>query len=80
MIPKEKLEAGAYYQGICRNASIARWDGSVFHHWRTKFAWTFLETISCPEDEDEFDVFTAERKIDDIHNDTCIIKEIPLDV
>lgn len=66
VIPKEKLEHGAYYKGRCRNASIARWDSELEHffHWRTKFGQTFLEIIKCPEDEKYWDVFVATEKIE----------------
>jgi hypothetical protein len=72
-IKKEDLIKGAYYKGVCRNATVARWDGEKFHHWRTKFNIKFLETINCPEDDDIFDVFVTERKLDDSE----IIEEIP---
>lgn len=74
VIPKASLEHGAYYQGRCRNASIARWDADrqLFVYWRTKFASTFLEEIKCPEDDILFDVFVAESKIEEPE------REIPL--
>lgn len=56
-LPKEQLEAGVYYYGKCRNATVARWDGEKFHHWRTKFNRRFIETIKHPDDEQCFDVF-----------------------
>ena len=60
-IPKEQLKHGAYYNGRCRNATVARWNGDEqqFYHWRTKFGTTFIETIKCPEDEQRFDVFVT---------------------
>lgn len=64
MIAKKDLEVGAYYEGDCRNAQIARWDGEVFYHWRTKFTMRFLECIKHPEDDDVWDVFIPERKIE----------------
>ena len=64
VIPKEQLIVGAYYKGRCRNASVARWDGKVFHHWRRKFGTKFVETIKCPEDDDKFDVFVAEELLE----------------
>jgi hypothetical protein len=75
-IPKAELKHGAYYNGRCRNASIARWDqvDNCFHYWRTKFGSTFLEGIRCPEDETDFDVFVTESEITDLTD----IKEIPL--
>ena len=74
VIPKTLLEHGAYYQGRCRNASIARWNGDrgVFVYWRNKFGHVFLEEIRCPEDDIMFDVFVAESKLD------APEKEIPL--
>ncbi len=62
-IPKQQLIHGVYYYGSCRNASIARWNAEIgrFIHWRTKFGDTFLEEISAPEDEAQFDVFVTER-------------------
>ena len=71
-IKKEDLVVGAYYQGRCRNASIARWDGEVFLYWRSKFGNVFLEEIHCPEDDPHFDVFVAEERIHEIE------KEIPI--
>lgn len=73
-IAKMDLEHGAYYSGSCRNASEARWNAKIqkFVHWRSKFAHTFLEEICHPEDEQNFDVFVVEAKID---NPT---KEIPI--
>jgi len=66
VIPKEDLIHGAYYRGRCRNASIARWNGETqeFYHWRTKFGNRFIETIQCPEDEEHYDVFVAEKLIE----------------
>jgi hypothetical protein len=66
VIPKAELKHGAYYEGSCRNASVARWDGVVqlFTHWRTKFGRKFVETIHCPEDEQDFDVFIAKKVVD----------------
>lgn len=66
VIPKAELVDGAYYEGRCRNATVARWDGThqCFVHWRTKFGSRFLETIRAPEDDQIFDVFVAERRIE----------------
>lgn len=59
IILKADLVHGAYYQGRCRNATIARWnaDKQCFTHWRTKFSSVFLEDIKHPDDEQRFDVF-----------------------
>ena len=74
-IPKQDLEHGCYYSGRCRNASEARWNANQqkFVHWRTKFGMTFIETICHPEDDDVYDVFVVERKLE------TPTKEIPLD-
>ena len=74
VIPKLALEHGAYYQGRCRNSSIARWDGNrqVFVYYRNKFGHEFLEEIKCPEDDIMFDVFVAEAKLE------TPMREIPL--
>lgn len=66
MITKAELEHGAYYDGHCRNAQVARWNAQMncFVHWRYKFGQTFLEEIRHPEDEHHFDVFHPFRKID----------------
>ena len=47
MVPREQLEHGAYYHGICRNATVARWNAErqEFVHWRTKFHDVFPEAI-----------------------------------
>ena len=60
-IAKADLVHGAYYQGRCRNATIARWnaDDEQFYHWRYKFGW-FVDKICHPEDEADFDVFVVE--------------------
>lgn len=72
-IKKEDLISGGYYQGDCRNAEVARWDGREFKYWRTKFGYQYLEGIHCPEDDAIYDVFYAKNYL---CNPTC--KEIPL--
>lgn len=58
-IPKDFLEHGHYYGGMCRNTSVARWDATAqqFFHWREKFGRVFIESIKCYEDDDRYDVF-----------------------
>ena len=58
-IPKRFLEHGHYYAGMCRNASLARWDATTqqFFHWRVKFGNRFIESIKCFEDDERYDVF-----------------------
>jgi hypothetical protein len=75
IIPKTALKHGAYYKGICRNATVARWDGIVerFYHWRSKVGAVFVEDICCPEDDKYFDVFVAEVELTEAPE-----KEIPL--
>lgn len=74
-IPKTELEDRAYYQGECRNATVARWNAKtqLFYHWRVKMQKRFVETIHAPEDEDKFDVFITERKVEPP------AEEIPID-
>ena len=76
IIPKKDLIDGAYYRGSCRNATEARWYGiqEVFYHWRTKFGYRFVESISCPEDDLYYDVFVAEERIE------TPTEEIPLEL
>jgi hypothetical protein len=65
-LKKSELEHGSYYKGECRNATIARWNSEkqMFYHWRTKFNYTFIETIKHYEDEEHYDVFIALEKIE----------------
>lgn len=76
-IPREQLEHGAYYWGRCRNANIARWNATTqkFTYWRIKFGHLFREEISAPESEQHFDVFVADRKI----NEHQGVRWIPFD-
>lgn len=62
IIAKENLVDGAYYNGRCRNASIARWSAATqtFFYIRSKFGYEFVEAIKCPEDDKKYDVFVAE--------------------
>lgn len=64
VIPKSQLVHGRYYFGSCRNASVARWNAEHgrFYHWRYKFGYWFIESISCPEDDSVYDVFIAEKE------------------
>lgn len=72
-IEKKNLTVGEYYVGRCRNATVARWNGTHFIHWRTKFRQTFAEQICCPEDDNLYDVFEA-------HDVAITTEEIPLRV
>lgn len=57
MIRKEDLVVGKYYEGKCRNASVARWNGSEFEYNRWKWKSRYKDKVSYPSDEDYFDVF-----------------------
>lgn len=57
MLPKSHLVKGEYYIGVCRNASVARWDGEKFWHWRRKWGYDFVESIHHPDDEELYDCF-----------------------
>ena len=70
-----KLKAGAYYEGHCRNASIARWNGRVFVYWRYKLGERFLEEINAPENDSVYDVFYAEKEMDI----NTIARDIPIE-
>jgi hypothetical protein len=65
-IPKNQLVHGSYYDGLCRNTSLARWDeeNDTFWHWRTKFSERFTETISHPDDDHTYDVFYPLKKVE----------------
>ena len=56
-IPKNELIPNEKYQGICRNAREARWDGKQFIYTRHKFFDTYDEEINHYEDDDGYDVF-----------------------
>lgn len=61
-IPKDQLQIG-WYKGKCRNSSVAKWDGKVFHYIRSKFGAHYTESIPHPEDDIGFDVFFPQEYI-----------------
>lgn len=63
-IPKNKLEIGKTYIGDCRNATKAEWTGKEFKYMRTKFGFTYPETINHFEDDDGYDLFVPIQKIE----------------
>ncbi len=63
-IPKEQLEVGATYEGTCRNASKATWNGTRFDYERCKFGTTYTDHINHFQDDDGYDVFVPIRKIE----------------
>ena len=62
-IPKEKLIVGKCYEGSCRNASNAVWNGEKFTYKRTKFGYTYNEDINHFQDDDGFDLFVPLKEI-----------------
>lgn len=75
IIAKADLKHGAYYEGMCRNAQLARWNAEKQHfvHLRTKFDFRFTETIRHPEDSDGYDTFRPFKET------TTPEKEIPFE-
>ena len=86
IIPLIEMEMGAVYNGKCRNAVFACWNGEKFIHWRNKFGHKFIEEIHHPENDYHFDVFLPFWKIDDLLGDNRddmrklinAVNEIPL--
>lgn len=58
-IPKDKLEVGKTYSGLCRNTSKATWNGKEFDYERNKNGIPYQDSISHFEDgaEDKSDLF-----------------------
>lgn len=56
-IPKEKLIPGKCYEGSCRNASEAIWNGEKFTYKRYKFGRVYDENINHFQDDDGHDLF-----------------------
>ena len=61
-IPKSQLEVGATYEGSCRNAHEAVWDGFQFEYTRYKFGSSFKEKINHFEDDNGYDLFVPIKK------------------
>lgn len=76
IVKKQDLITGGYYKGRCRNAEIARWNGTVFIYLRTKFGLRFFEEIHAPEDETRYDVFLAQELI----REDQVVDLIPLEI
>ncbi len=57
IIPKSELIINKKYNGNCRNASEAVWNGEKFIYKRHKFGTTYNEEINHYEDDDGYDVF-----------------------
>lgn len=56
---------GKYYEGKCRNASVAMWDAKkqCFVYMRSKFGQKFPETIQHPANDNRFDLFTPVKEV-----------------
>ncbi len=64
VIPKKELEKDTIYEGECRNADKAVWNGSEFIYNRYKFGEWFKESINHFEDDDGYDVFVPMKVIE----------------
>ena len=70
MIPKDQLVHGAYYEGECRNASVARWNAEtqLFVYLRETFSTYFHEDIGYWQDakpgEHRFDEFRPYERVE----------------
>ena len=62
MLRKEELVEGRYYEGYCRNATVAKWDRNNFVIQRTKWNQTFPERLPHPEDVGNFDTFVPVKE------------------
>ena len=62
-IPKDKLEVGVRYEGACRNATEAVWNGKQFEYKRYKFGDWMEARINHFQDDDGNDVFVPIKKI-----------------
>jgi hypothetical protein len=62
-IPKEELVVGAKYEGACRNATEAVWNGKLFEYKRYKFGDWMEARINHFQDDDGNDVFVPIRKV-----------------
>ena len=66
IIPKSELIINKKYNGNCRNASEAVWNGEKFIYKRHKFGTNYIEEINHYEDDDGYDVFVP---IEEINNE-----------
>ena len=57
VIPKKELVENSEYEGECRNAEKAVWNGEKFVYERCKFGSVFNEEINHFEDDNGYDVF-----------------------
>ena len=75
LVPVARLVTCAFYEGSCRNASVAVWDGIVkrFTYVRHKFGDAFLEEINTVEQDDGHDLFLPHFEIKD-HTDPRVVE------
>jgi hypothetical protein len=68
IVKKDDLIDGAYYQGFCRNADVAKWDSDKgkFVYMRFKFGHSFPEDINHLSDDNGYDLFVPYNKLDDV--------------
>ena len=62
-IPKDQLEVDAIYEGTCRNADIAMWNGKQFAYRRYKFGQYEDAKINHFEDDNGYDLFVPLSKV-----------------
>ena len=63
VIYKKDLVEGQTYEGECRNADHAIWNGTRFVYDRYKFGSTYKEEINHFEDDNGYDVFVPMKII-----------------
>lgn len=63
-ISKEQLEIGIKYEGKCRNATVAIWNGENFDYKRYKFGMWFDDKINHFQDDNGYDLFVPLKKIE----------------
>ena len=63
-IPKDKLEVGATYEGTCRNADKATWNGKYFDYKRYKFGEWEDAKINHFQDDNGYDLFVPIKKVE----------------
>ena len=63
-IPKEELEVGATYEGACRNADKATWNGKYFDYKRYKFGEWQDAKINHFQDDNGYDLFVPIKKVE----------------
>lgn len=76
IIPLSEMKVDVVYEGFCRNASYALWNGERFIHLRTKWTATFLEDISHPENEEHYDVFMVQKVAEECDDVTLLLERI----